>query len=144
MVIKSKLLSVLVAAICFLVLCASLCWSVKAAISDSSERKESPALEEIILVFKTHFDIGYTDMAAQVVERYRTSMIDSALDLVDDSRDLPEERKFVWTIPGWPMSKILEDWDGQTPERKRRLMAAFREGRFVVHGLPFTTHTETL
>lgn len=112
--------------------------------SDNSERKDPPPLEEIILVFKTHFDIGYTDMAARVIERYQTSMIDSALDVVDDSRNLPEEHKFVWTIPGWPMSKILEDWDGQTPERKRRLMAAFREGRFVVHGLPFTTHTETL
>ncbi len=104
----------------------------------------SPPLEEIILVFKTHFDIGYTDLAANVVQRYRTSMIDLALDVVDDSRDLPEEKKFVWTIPGWPMSKILDDWDGQTPERKRRVLAAFRDGRFVVHGLPFTTHTETL
>jgi hypothetical protein len=113
-------------------------------VDGSSKQNASPPLEEIILVFKTHFDIGYTDMAARVVERYRTSMIDRALDVVDDSRDLPEQRKFVWTIPGWPMSKILEDWDGQTLERKRRLMAAFREGRFVVHGLPFTTHTETL
>ena len=103
-----------------------------------------PRLEEVVLVFKTHFDIGYTEMAAEVVERYRTSMIDSALDVVDASRDLPEKQQFVWTIPGWPMAKILEDWDGQTPERKQRLMKAFREGRFVVHGLPFTTHTETL
>lgn len=141
---KSKLPSVLIVAVYFLVLCTRLCWSAEVAINGNSERKGSPRLEEIILVFKTHFDIGYTDMAARVVERYQTSMIDSALDVVDDSRDLPEERKFVWTIPGWPMSKILEDWDGQTPERKRRLMAAFREGRFVVHGLPFTTHTETL
>ena len=111
--------------------------------ADSSQNAWPP-LEEVILVFKTHFDLGYTDMAANVVERYRTSMIDSALDVVDASRDLPEEQQFVWTIPGWPMAKILEDWDGQTPERKGRLMKAFRDGRFVVHGLPFTTHTETL
>ncbi|MHC4582861.1 MAG: glycoside hydrolase family 38 N-terminal domain-containing protein, partial [Planctomycetota bacterium] len=144
MVKQSKLLSVLVVAVCLLGLCVSPCWPEKASINGNLERRDSPRLEEIILVFKTHFDIGYTDMAAQVVKRYQTSMIDSALDVVDDSRGLPEERKFIWTIPGWPMSKILEDWDGQTPERKQRLMAAFREGRFVVHGLPFTTHTETL
>ena len=136
--------SSLAVAVCFFASCASPCCSAGAEVGGNSEQKASPQLEEIILVFKTHFDIGYTDMAANVVERYRTSMIDSALDVVDDSRDLPEERKFVWTIPGWPMSKILEDWEGQTPERKQRLMAAFREGRFVVHGLPFTTHTETL
>ena len=121
---------------------ASVCVGTEA--DADSEQSTWPQLEEVILVFKTHFDIGYTDMASEVVQRYRTSMIDSALDVVDDSRDLPEEQRFVWTIPGWPMAKIVEDWDGQTPERKRRLMAAFREGRFVVHGLPFTTHTETL
>ena len=120
------------------------CVSVGAEPNADSTPNAWPQLEEVILVFKTHFDIGYTDMASAVVERYRTSMIDSALDVVDDSRELPKEQQFVWTIPGWPMAKILEDWDGQTPERKRRIMAAFRDGRFVVHGLPFTTHTETL
>ncbi len=109
-----------------------------------SPQKDWPQLEEIVLVFKTHFDIGYTDMAAAVVQRYRTTMIDSALEVVDDSRSLPKEHQFAWTIPGWPMAKILEDWEGQTAERKQRVMDAFRNGRFVVHGLPFTTHTETL
>jgi hypothetical protein len=136
--------STLALAACFLASGTNPCRSAAAEGDGNPNRKVSPQLEEIILVFKTHFDIGYTDMAANVVERYRTSMIDSALDVVDDSRDLPQQRRFVWTIPGWPMSKILGDWDGQTPERKQRLMAAFREGRFVVHGLPFTTHTETL
>ncbi len=105
----------LVGAACFLAACANPCRSAEAEVPGASKQNAWPQLEEIILVFKTHFDIGYTDMAANVVERYRTSMIDSALDVVDDSRDLPEQQKFVWTIPGWPMSKILEDWDGQTP-----------------------------
>jgi hypothetical protein len=35
------------------------------------------AVEEIVVVFKTHFDIGYTDLARNVVAKYRTSMIDS-------------------------------------------------------------------
>src|SRR6266496_1059780 len=61
------------------------------------------AVHEIILVFKTHFDIGFTDMASNVVQRYRTSMIDKALDVADQNRDLPAEMQFVWTIPGWPM-----------------------------------------
>jgi len=101
-------------------------------------------IDEIVLVFKTHFDIGYTDMAANVVHLYRTRMIDQAIAVVDTSRVLPPEQQFVWTIPGWPMTKILEDWPGQRPERKARIEQAFREGRFVVHALPFTTHTETL
>lgn len=100
--------------------------------------------EQVIVVFKTHFDIGYTDMASNVVQRYRTTMIDQALDVVDASRKLPPEQQFVWTIPGWPLHKIIEDWPGQKPERQRRIEQAFKEGRFVVHALPFTTHTELL
>ena len=137
-----RLLSVV--SVCVLVLCMPLRSSSGGEPTAGVEHDVPLQLEEIVLVFKTHFDIGYTEMASEVVERYRTSMIDSALDVVDASRDLPEEQQFVWTIPGWPMAKILEDWEGQTPERKQRLMKAFREGRFVVHGLPFTTHTETL
>ena len=52
--------------------------------------------------------------------------------------------RFVWTVPGWPMHKILEDWPGQTTERKQKVLRAFKEGRFAVHALPFSTHTELL
>lgn len=103
-----------------------------------------PVVERVVVAFKTHFDIGYTDMAAAVVERYRTTMVDQALRVSDENRDLPPEERFVWTVPGWPFRKILEDWPGQTAERRARVLAAFREGRFAVHALPFTTHTELL
>ncbi len=99
-------------------------------------------LREVIVVFKTHFDIGYTDMASNVVQRYRTTMIDDALKVVDRNRALPPAQQFAWTIPGWPAVKILEDWPGQSPERQERIRKAFKDGRFVVHALPFSTHTE--
>jgi hypothetical protein len=105
---------------------------------------ETKPLREIVVVFKTHFDIGYTDMASNIVQRYRTTMMDKALEVVDRNRDLPPEQQFVWTVSGWPMHKILQDWPGQSPQRKERVEKALREGRFVVHGLPFTTHTELL
>ena len=102
---------------------------------------ETPPIDEVILVFKTHFDIGYTELASEVIENYRTTMIDNALTVVDASKDMPDEKKFVWTLPGWSMAAILKD---QTPERTKRLDHALRDGRFVVHALPFTLHTETL
>ncbi len=46
---------------------------------DKAATPESPKVDRIILVFKTHFDIGYTDMAVNVIHRYRTEMIDKAL-----------------------------------------------------------------
>ncbi len=101
-----------------------------------------PKLEEVIVVSKTHFDIGYTDLASRVVERYRTSMADQALRLVDESRGLPPEQQFSWTLAGWPMAQVL--WPGQTAERRDRFVAAMRAGRLVPHALAFTTHTESL
>jgi len=102
---------------------------------------DTPPIDEIVLVFKTHFDIGYTKLASEVIEHYRTTMIDNALTVVDASKDLPEDKQFIWTLPGLPMAAILKD---QTPERAARLNHALRTGRFAVHALPFTLHTETL
>ncbi len=99
---------------------------------------------DVIVVFKTHFDIGYTEMASNVVQRYRTTMIDQALTVCDRNRDLPAEQQFAWTLPGWPMKTILEDWPGQNPGRQQKILEAYRQGRFVTHALPFTTHTELL
>jgi len=101
-----------------------------------------PDLTEVIVVSKTHFDIGFTDLATKVVDRYRTSMADRALTLVDESRGLPVDQQFSWTLAGWPMSQVL--WPGQTPERRDRFLEAMRQGRMVPHALAFSTHTESL
>lgn len=114
-------------------------WAATAA----SAPVRSP-VEQVIIVFKTHFDIGYTDLASNVVQRYRTTMIEQALKVVDQNRDLPPEQQFVWTLPGWPMAQITANWSGQTAERKQRVLRAFQTGRFAVHALPFSTHTELL
>jgi len=101
-------------------------------------------VEEIIIVYKSHFDVGYTQLASEVIERYRTTRIESALDVVDKNKDLPVDQQFVWTIPGWPMKKILEDWPGQTPERQQRIREAFKNDRFAAHALPFTMQIELM
>jgi len=120
---------------CFLAV-ADPAWADEAAGDKPSE------LEQVIVVFKTHFDIGYTDLARNVVTRYRTSMIDKALAVCDDTKELPPEHRFVWTLPGWPMHQIL--WPGQTPDRRQRLEEAIGSGRLVWHALPGSLHTESL
>ena len=99
---------------------------------------------DVVVVHKTHFDIGYTGMASEVIQRYRTTTIDNALNLVDASNSLLPEQRFVWTIPGWPMQKIMDNWPGQTVTRQTRIRNAFQQGRFVVHALPFSFETESM
>lgn len=109
-----------------------------------SKAQEHAEVDEIILVFKTHVDIGYTDLAKNVMKKYQTETIDKALDVVDRNRNMPADQQFVWTLPGWPLEKISENWNGQNPERLDRINTALQDGHFVPHALPFTTHTEML
>lgn len=94
------------------------------------------------LVFKSHFDIGYSALARDVVHEYRTSMIDKAMDVMDKNADQMKDVQFTWTVPGWPLKQML--WDKQSSERKLRIERALKNSSLVTHALPFTTHTETL
>jgi hypothetical protein len=106
-----------------------------------STPKPSP-VREVIVIIKTHFDIGYTHRVKEIVHHYRTDMIDKAMDIMDQSKSLPPEQQFAWTGPGWVMSKVLEDWDGQTTARRQRLDAYVKDGKFQFHALPFTLESD--
>jgi alpha-mannosidase len=108
----------------------------------SSATTNSSPVREIVVVFKTHFDIGYTDLASNVINRYRTTFADKALTVIDQSKNQPLDQQFVWTIPGWPFKEMI--WPGQTPERRDKLVQAFKDGRLVVHAYAFNTETETM
>jgi len=99
------------------------------------------ALEQVIIVYKTHFDIGYSSTVHDVVHEYRTEMVDRVLDAIEKNKKQPREMQFVWTVSGWPMKQML--WDGQSTNRREKIEQAIRDGNLVVHAFPFTTHTET-
>jgi len=40
------------------------------------------------------------------------------------------------------MQQVLEDWDGQTAERRQKLDAAMRSRQFVTHAMPFSIEAE--
>ena len=105
-------------------------------LSEGSSKNE---VEDIIVVFKMHFDIGYTDWAESVLQDYATRMMDETLSSVEKTDGLPARERFIWTLPGWPMKYILEN---TTPERRARVEDAIRNGRLKVHALPFTFETE--
>ncbi|WP_436491539.1 hypothetical protein [Chitinophaga sp. ARDCPP14] len=98
---------------------------------------------DVWVVFKTHFDLGFTDLPQNVFKRYRTEMMDKALEIIEKNSTQSQDHRFAWTVPGWPLqAQILGPL--QTPERKARIEKSIRDGRIVVHGLPFTMQTESL
>lgn len=102
---------------------------------------DKKGVENVIIVYKTHFDIGYSETVQQVLHDYRTSMADRVLEAIDENSSQPKDKQFVWTLSGWPMKQIL--WEGQTPERRQKLEQAIRDGNLAIHAFPFTMHSET-
>lgn len=123
----------------------TLCGSVASVFSqiaaiDVDKGVQKNSVDEVVIVFKMHFDIGYTDWAESVLQKYATSMMDETLQSVRETEILPEEDQFVWTLPGWPMKYMLEN---TSEDHKQALDSALRRGRFKVHALPFTFETES-
>ena len=103
----------------------------------ASARTSPGQVRQVGVVFKTHLDIGFTDLAANIVRRYLTEFIPAALALAKATRDRPN--RFVWTTGSWLTHRYLED----APAAGRRAMEdAIAAGDFHWHALPFTSHTE--
>ena len=99
-------------------------------------------LTKVIIAFKQHYDIGFTDSAEAVMKRFRTRLMDKTLALIEETDSMPEGERFVWTVPGWPA------WDSvgprQDPDRRERILRAISEKRLALHALPFTLWTGSL
>ena len=90
----------------------------------------------MLVIFKTHLDVGYTDLGQAVVDKYLNEYIPRAISV---ARELEgTDTPFAWTLGSWMVDQALKhDSDGSV-ER------AIRDGLLRWHGLPFTTHTELM
>lgn len=97
-------------------------------------------VRQVIAVFKTHLDIGFTSLAADVLQRYREKYIPSAIALAK-AVNTDRQKRFVWTVGSYLIHYALS----QAPEEERAaLEAAIRRGDLRYHALPCTTHTELM
>jgi Domain of unknown function (DUF5054) len=93
------------------------------------------------LVFKTHLDLGFTDLARNVAARYFAQYIPQALHVAQELRDAGVTERFVWTTGSWLIYEYLER---ASHAERTRMEQAIRAGDIVWHGLPFTTHSELM
>jgi hypothetical protein len=98
-------------------------------------------IEVVHVIFKTHLDIGFTDLAENVTEQYIKSYIPKAIELADSLEEEDSSVGFVWTTGSWLIQEYLKQANN---EEKRRMEAAIQKGSITWHGLPFTTHTELM
>ena len=101
-----------------------------------------PALIQTVhLVFKTHFDFGFTDFARAVAAQYVDVFIHQVLETAESLRREGKTDRFVWTTGAWLIYDYLEHAASQD---RRRMEAAIEAGDMAWHGLPFTTHSELM
>ncbi len=99
-------------------------------------------IEEVVVVFKCHYDIGFTDSVPKVMEAYRTTIMDKVLQTAEVLNQPGAPLKFSWAMPGWPLTQVLGA--EQTPERREKVLTALRNGTVSVMAQPFTPETEVL
>jgi alpha-mannosidase len=96
-------------------------------------------LEKIYVVFKTHFDIGFTGLVTDVVQRYRTEMLEEVIQICEETNGNAEHEKYVWTMSAWPLLQSLE---GSSKRDKVKALQFLENRQLIWHMLPYTTHTE--
>lgn len=99
-----------------------------------SDLKKQP--KEILLIFKTHLDIGFTDYAENIVKNYLEVFIPNAIRVGNALRET--DTPFVWTVGSWMI------WEALKHDRDGVVEKAIRDGIIAWHALPFTTHTELM
>ena len=74
-------------------------------------------VKKIILVFKTHFGIGFTDLASKVIRSYGSDMLREVIRTCNATADMGKLR-YVWTMPAWPLWYVCSHCDSDLkPER---------------------------
>lgn len=95
-------------------------------------------IRKIVLVFKTHFDIGFTDLSENVIRNYGNGMLRQVIETCRATENMGKLR-YVWTMPSWPLRHIIDHCE---PELKGELERLIRSGQITWHALPFTSHTD--
>ncbi len=99
------------------------------------------SVNKVILLFKTHLDVGFTDYASTVIDDYIHNYIPTAIRLANSLKTSGREERFVWTVGSWMIARYLETAQG---DERVAMERALCEGDISYHALPFTMHTEAM
>lgn len=94
-------------------------------------------MKKVIIVSKTHLDLGFTDYAENVLKKYMENYIPNAIKTAN-SVNTATDKKFVWTTGSWLLHKALQN------DKDNLVRDALKNGNIAPHALPFTLHTELL
>jgi hypothetical protein len=65
-------------------------------------------VKKVHVIFKTHLDVGFTDLASKVEQRYINNFIPQAIAVAEQFRAEGGKERYVWTTGSWLVSAYLE------------------------------------
>lgn len=96
-------------------------------------------MKKIIVLFKTHLDVGFTDLSANVVEKYNKIYIPQAIRVAEELEALGCREGFTWTTGSW----LIDQYRRQASAEELAVFdRAVMKKQIRWHGLPTTMHSE--
>jgi len=97
-------------------------------------------VKRVLIVFKCHLDVGFTQTQAQVMRKYFNEYYPAAMARALEMRAAGSDR-YIWTTGSWLLYEYL---DQATPEQRKAMEVAIHAGDITWHALPFSWQTEML
>lgn len=104
-------------------------------------QQPNPEIKDVRIIFKTHLDIGYTDLQSKVVKTYVREFIPKALDVADELKNSGAKERYIWTTGSWLIYTFL---DQATKPQADRLIKAIEAGDIVWNAMPYTIESESM
>ena len=101
---------------------------------------DAPEVKRVLVIFKCHLDLGYTDTQAGVMRKYFDEHFPRAMQVATAMRQSGADR-YVWTTGSWVLYEYLEQ---ASSNQRRRAEQAVAAGDLAWHALPFSWQTEAL
>ena len=97
-------------------------------------------VKRVLVMFKCHLDVGFTDTQAGVMKKYFDVYYPEAMKRAAAMRAAGRDR-YTWTTGSWLLYEYLEQ---AAAEAKKRMEQAIAAGDIAWHALPFSWQTEML
>ena len=101
---------------------------------------DTTPVKRVLIVFKCHLDVGFTQTQAQVMRKYFDEYYPAAMARADEMRAAGADR-YIWTTGSWLLYEYL---DQATLKQRNAMEAAIHRGDITWHALPFSWQTEML
>jgi hypothetical protein len=97
-------------------------------------------VKRVLVAFKCHLDVGFTDTQAGVTRKYFDVYYPEAMKRASQMRGSGSDR-YTWTTGSWLLYEYLEQ---ASADARKQMEQAIQAGDIAWHALPFSWQTEVL